>query len=49
MLGACDFNMIFTYVMVRWEGVAHDARVLAETLAQPSYNFPIPPPGMHII
>ncbi|XP_075091591.1 uncharacterized protein LOC142171785 [Nicotiana tabacum] len=25
VLAICDFNMVFTYVYARWEGIAHDA------------------------
>ena len=45
VLAICDFNMIFTFVWAGWEGVAHDSRVLSETMRNPENNFPIPPPG----
>ena len=45
VLAICDFNMIFTFILVGWEGVAHDSRVLSEALADPTCNFPIPPAG----
>ena len=45
VLAICDFNMTFTFVWAGWEGVAHDSRVLSETMSNPENNFPIPPPG----
>ncbi|GAV76392.1 LOW QUALITY PROTEIN: DDE_4 domain-containing protein, partial [Cephalotus follicularis] len=47
VLGNCEFNMIVTFVYAGWEGVAHDLRVLTEVIAQPSNNFPFPPPGIN--
>ncbi|KAF6163392.1 hypothetical protein GIB67_029241 [Kingdonia uniflora] len=32
VMAICDFNMMFTYVVAGWEEVAHDTRVLSETL-----------------
>lgn len=46
VLAVCDFNMIFTFVVAGWEGVAHDSRILSEALADPDTPFPVPPPGM---
>ncbi|WCJ44021.1 hypothetical protein M5689_024717 [Euphorbia peplus] len=43
VLSVCDFDMIFTLVWVGWEGVAHDSRVLTETMRDPSNNFLSPP------
>ncbi|KAF6173603.1 hypothetical protein GIB67_022962 [Kingdonia uniflora] len=43
VMAICDFNMMFTYVVAGWEGVAHDARVLSETLVNPANNFPMAP------
>ena len=45
VLAICYFNMIFTFVWARWEGVAHDSRVLSETMCNPENNLPIPLPG----
>jgi len=28
VFAACDFDMKFTYVLVRWEGTASDSRIL---------------------
>ncbi|XP_060215630.1 uncharacterized protein LOC132642479 [Lycium barbarum] len=36
--------MVFTYVYVGWEGVAHDARVLTEIASNPDNGFSFPPP-----
>ncbi|KAF6140329.1 hypothetical protein GIB67_031085 [Kingdonia uniflora] len=43
MMAICDFNMMFTYAVAGWEGMAHDARILSETLVNPANNFPMPP------
>ncbi|KAF6137067.1 hypothetical protein GIB67_030831 [Kingdonia uniflora] len=42
VMAICDFNMMFTYAVAEWEGVAHDARVLSETLVNTTNNFPMP-------
>ncbi|GAV75869.1 DDE_4 domain-containing protein, partial [Cephalotus follicularis] len=49
VLGICDFNMIFTFVYAGWEQVAHDSRVLTEVMAEPSNNFPFPPPNKYYL
>ncbi|KAK1553497.1 hypothetical protein QYE76_016445 [Lolium multiflorum] len=33
VLAAVDFGMRFTYVLAGWEGSAHDASILAESLS----------------
>ncbi|KAF6164009.1 hypothetical protein GIB67_028713 [Kingdonia uniflora] len=43
LMAICDFNMMFTYAVAGWEGVTHDARILSETLVNPTNNFPMPP------
>ncbi|GMN69497.1 hypothetical protein TIFTF001_038546 [Ficus carica] len=43
ILAACSFDMRFTYMLARYEGSCHNARMLEETIA--FYGFPIPPPG----
>ncbi|XP_071680033.1 uncharacterized protein [Lolium perenne] len=35
VLAVVDFNMRFTYVLPRWEGSAHDASILADSLSRP--------------
>ncbi|CAA0821757.1 Unknown protein, partial [Striga hermonthica] len=42
---ACDFDLKFTFVLAGWEGSANDARIFNQTLSDPRYNFPYPPPG----
>lgn len=32
VLGVCDFDMLFTYVLAGWEGSAHDGRVLQDAV-----------------
>ncbi|KAK2649451.1 hypothetical protein Ddye_016940, partial [Dipteronia dyeriana] len=39
----CDFDMLFKYVVVGWEGTTHDSMILTETLRDPNHNFPMPP------
>nr|GEU47333.1 hypothetical protein [Tanacetum cinerariifolium] len=43
VLAICDFNMILTYVVVGWEGMTHDARILNESLIDPEADFPMHP------
>ena len=40
---AYDFNLLFTFVMVGWEGVAHDTRIFLDVIHRQSINFPKPP------
>lgn len=42
VLAVCNFDMIFTFVLAGWEGVAHDSRVLSQTIRDPTNNFPLP-------
>ncbi|XP_071674278.1 uncharacterized protein [Lolium perenne] len=35
VVASIDFNMRFTYVLVGWEGSAHDARILSDSLSRP--------------
>ena len=41
MLAAISFDLKFTYVLVGWEGSAHDSRVLNDAFAMPG-RFSIP-------
>lgn len=36
VLAAITFDLKFIYVLVRWEGSAHDSQVLGDTLSRPS-------------
>jgi hypothetical protein len=45
VLAICDFDMKFIYVVAGWEGTAHDMRVLTTSVRNPTFKFPIPPPG----
>ncbi|XP_071905728.1 protein ANTAGONIST OF LIKE HETEROCHROMATIN PROTEIN 1-like [Coffea arabica] len=49
VLAACDHDMRFVYVRVGWEGSAHDARILQDTLLDPNSGFPMPPPGKNYV
>lgn len=48
VLAICDFNMVFTFIVAGWEGTAHDARILNESLVDPDFEFPFPPKGITI-
>jgi hypothetical protein len=39
VLLACDFDMMFTYVLSGWEGSISDSRLLQDAIER--YNFPI--------
>ena len=41
VLAAISFDLKFTYVLARWEGSAHDSRVLNDAFARPR-GFSIP-------
>ena len=45
VMAVCDFNMIFTYMVAGWEGVAEDTQVLDRALVDGS-EFPLPPAGI---
>ncbi|KAJ9552758.1 hypothetical protein OSB04_016803 [Centaurea solstitialis] len=49
VMAICDFNMVFTFVVVGWEGIAHDSRVLSETLTDDAIGFPFPPPDKYYL
>ncbi|KAL4580027.1 hypothetical protein LXL04_016201 [Taraxacum kok-saghyz] len=49
VLAICDFNMIFTFVVAGWEGIAHDSRILSEALSDPDAPFPLPPPDKYYL
>ncbi|XP_071738895.1 uncharacterized protein [Rutidosis leptorrhynchoides] len=49
VLAICDFNMIFTFIVAGWEGVAHDSRVLSEALTNQDAPFPLPPPDKYYL
>ncbi|XP_076884758.1 uncharacterized protein LOC143534041 [Bidens hawaiensis] len=42
VLAICDFNIIFTFLVAGWEGVAHNSRILSEALSDPHAPFPFP-------
>ncbi|GJR41838.1 pescadillo [Tanacetum coccineum] len=44
VLAICDFNMMFTFLVAGWEGVAHDSRILSEAIRNQNAPFPLPPP-----
>ena len=46
VMAACDFDLLFTFVMAGWEGAAHDTRIFLDAICQQSVNFPKPPPGI---
>ena len=39
-MAACSFDMLFTYVVIGWEGAVHNARVLTIVLEDPTSGFP---------
>ncbi|XP_075674842.1 uncharacterized protein LOC142644038 [Castanea sativa] len=45
VMAACDFDLLFTFVMAGWEGAAHDTRIFLYAIHRQSVNFPKPPPG----
>ncbi|XP_038717250.1 putative nuclease HARBI1 [Tripterygium wilfordii] len=49
VMAACDFDMLYIFVSVGWEGSAHDARVFQNATTDNSLNFPHPPPGKYYL
>ncbi|CAA0840130.1 Unknown protein, partial [Striga hermonthica] len=43
VMAACDFDLLFTYVLTGWEGSAHDSRIFLDTITNLDLNFPKPP------
>ncbi|XP_065628512.1 uncharacterized protein LOC112016895 isoform X1 [Quercus suber] len=46
VMAACDFDMLFTFVLPGWEGAAHDTHIFLDAIRKQSNNFPHPPPGL---
>jgi hypothetical protein len=46
VLGVCDFDMLFTYVLSGWEGQAHDGKVLADASENQGLTCP---PGKYYL
>ncbi|XP_038709054.1 uncharacterized protein LOC120003957 isoform X2 [Tripterygium wilfordii] len=44
VMAACDFDMLYIFVLAGWEGSAHDARVFQDAITDESLHFPHPPP-----
>ena len=43
VLVVCNFDLLFTYVLVGWESSAHDSRILLNAISDPKLKFPKPP------
>ena len=43
---ASNFDLLFTFVTARWEGVTHDTCIFLDAIHRESVNFPKPPPGI---
>ncbi|MBA0692975.1 hypothetical protein Goari_010495, partial [Gossypium aridum] len=44
VLAVYDFDLLFTYVLSGWEGLAHDSHIFLDTIGNPSITFPKPLP-----
>jgi hypothetical protein len=42
VLVACNFDMMFTYVLVGWEGSAHDGRLLRSAVRRAGHKLTVP-------
>ncbi|KAK1427220.1 hypothetical protein QVD17_15903 [Tagetes erecta] len=49
VLAICDFNMVFTFLVAGWEGIAHDSRILSESLTNANAPFPLPPSDQYYL
>jgi hypothetical protein len=45
-MAACDFDLLFTFIMAGWEGAAHDTCIFLDAIHSSFANFPKPPPGI---
>jgi hypothetical protein len=48
VMAACDFDMIFTFLLAGWPGYAHDTRVFEDAMTTFKDDFPHPPEGTHL-
>ena len=48
VMACCDFDMIFTFVLVGWPGSVHDMRVFHDAMSTYGHVFPHPPPGTQL-
>ena len=46
VIGAYDFDMLFTFVFPGWEGSTHDTSIFLDTIRKQSNNFPNTPPSV---
>ncbi|WCJ38260.1 hypothetical protein M5689_019332 [Euphorbia peplus] len=49
VMAACDFYLLFTYVLTGWEGSGHDSRIFQDAISNPCLNFPKPPRGKYYL
>jgi hypothetical protein len=49
VMGICDFDLRFTFVVAGWHGSVHDMRVFSDTRNKYGDKFPYPPPGTLLI
>ena len=43
---ACNFDLLFTFVMAGWKSAANDTRIFLDAIRRQSINFPKPPLGI---
>jgi hypothetical protein len=48
VMASCDFDMIFTFVLIGWSGSIHDMRVFNCSMTTYNQVFPHPPTGTHV-
>ena len=46
VMTACDFDLLFTFVMAGWEGAAYDTHIFLDVICQQFINFPKLPSGI---
>ncbi|KAK9999730.1 hypothetical protein SO802_019333 [Lithocarpus litseifolius] len=49
VMAACDFDMLFTFVLPRWDGSGHNTSIFLDTIRKQSNNFPNPPTGKYYV
>nr|XP_043608503.1 uncharacterized protein LOC122580291 [Erigeron canadensis] len=49
VLAICDFNMVFTFILAGWEGIADDSQVLSTAISDSDFELLFPPPDKYYL
>ena len=48
-MAACDFDLLFTFVMAGWEGAAHDTRIFLYAIRRQSVMLGFKNLGLNVL